>query len=170
MREPTVESTQSSVQTDSAHSRPVVPSRFCLVKFGDERLAVDLSHVSEVFEIDLITSVPGMPPVLIGVANLRGTIVPIVDLHPSLGLPRVAEPHYAIVIRRGEQHVGVLIDEVPEIQTIEFEIALERPSNEIKRQRPFVSGVLNVLGRPIGMVDVARLLMLVEGRVNVDAA
>lgn len=164
-----MESPQYSVQTESDPSRPVVPSRHCLLTFGNERLAVDLSHVSEVFEIDSITAVPGMPPALIGVANLRGTIVPIVDLHPSLGLPSVAAPHYAIVIRQGAQHVGVVIDEVPEIHTTEFEDELEIPSDEVMRQRPFVSGVLNVMGRPIGMVDVARLLVLVEGRINRDA-
>lgn len=165
-----MESPQFSVQTESDHARPVIPSRLCVLTFGDERLAVDLSHVSEVFEIDSITSVPGMPPALIGVANLRGTIVPIVDLHPSLGLPSVAAPHYAIVIRQGVQHIGVLIDEVPESHTTEFEDVLEIPSDEVIRQRPFVSGVLKVMGRPIGMVNVARLLVLVEGRINRDAA
>jgi purine-binding chemotaxis protein CheW len=165
-----VESPQFSVQTESDRSRPVVPSRLCVLTFGDERLAVDLSHVSEVFEVDSITSVPGMPPALIGVANLRGTIVPIVDLRPSLGLPSVAAPRYAIVIRQGAQHVGILIDEVPESHATDFEDVLEMPSDEVVRQRPFVSAVLTLMGRPIGLVDVVRLLVLVEGRINRDAA
>ena len=164
-----MESPQFSVQTESDHSRPAVPSRLCVLAFGDERLAVDLSHVSEVFEVDSITSVPGMPPALIGVANLRGTIVPIVDLRPSLGLPSTAAPRYAIVIRQGVQHFGILIDEVPESHVTGFEDVLEMPSDEVMRQRPFISGLLTLMGRPVGMVDVARLLVLVEGRFNQDA-
>jgi purine-binding chemotaxis protein CheW len=170
MRESTVESPQTPVQTEPDDSKPVVPSRLCLLTFGGERLAVDLSHVSEVFKVDSITAVPGMPPALIGVANLRGAIVPVVDLHPSLGLPSVAAPHYAIVIRRGAQHVGVLIDEVPEMHTTEFGDVLEMLPGEVTRQRPFLSGVLTMEGRPIGMVDVARLLALVEGRIDRHAA
>jgi purine-binding chemotaxis protein CheW len=164
------ESPQPPVQTEPEHSSPDVPSRLCLLRFGDERLAVDLSHVSEVFKIGSITPVPGMPPLLVGVANLRGTIVPLVDLRPALGAPDSSAPKYAAVMRDGVRYVGVLIDEVPDLVTHEREDALDTPLGEAVRPRPFLAGFLKLAGRAVGMMDVPRLFDLVEGRMDPHAA
>jgi purine-binding chemotaxis protein CheW len=164
------ESPQLPVQTELEHSSPDVPPRLCLLRFGDERLAVDLSHVSEVFKIGSITPVPGMPPLLVGVANLRGTIVPLVDLRPVLGAPDSSAPKYAAVMRDGVRYVGVLIDEVPDLVTHELEDALDAPLDEAVRQRPFLAGFLKLAGHAVGMMDVPRLFDVVEDRMDRHAA
>ena len=58
----------------------------CVLTLGGEPFAVDLRHVSEVFEVESVTVVPGMPSLLTGVTNLRGTVVSLVDLRGMLGL------------------------------------------------------------------------------------
>ncbi|MGZ8423173.1 MAG: chemotaxis protein CheW, partial [Nitrospira sp.] len=61
-------------------------SRMCVLTLGGEPFAIDLRHVSEVFEVESVTVVPGMPSLLTGVTNLRGTVVSLIDLRGMLGL------------------------------------------------------------------------------------
>lgn len=71
--------------------RPSPPSRFCLFMLGAESFAVELNRVREIFTLESITPVPDMPPVLVGVANVHGMIVPLADLRPVLGVSRQVE-------------------------------------------------------------------------------
>jgi purine-binding chemotaxis protein CheW len=61
--------------------------RACLFTLAGEPFAVELGSAREVVSFDDYTIVPGAPPPLLGVANLRGTVMPILDVRPLLGLP-----------------------------------------------------------------------------------
>jgi purine-binding chemotaxis protein CheW len=147
MMEPTLEQLQSSAPSGSDHARSAVPSRICLISLGGEFFAIDLRHVREVFELESITPVPGMPPSLVGVANLRGTVVPLADLRPSLGVSASTTQKYAVVVRQGMQQVGILIDEVPEIRTIHPDDMLAASTRGVTDSRPFLSGLLKIENR-----------------------
>jgi purine-binding chemotaxis protein CheW len=136
--------------------------RVCLISLGGELFAIDLRNVREVFEVDIITPIPAMPPALAGVANLRGTVVPIVDLRTVLGLPSNGSVPFAVVIRHGTRQVGVLVDRVPEIRTVQREELLPAPTGGSNAPKPFVSGVLRVEERMGGVVEVPTLLAYVE--------
>lgn len=164
--EPTLDQRQSSAPPGSERVTSAVPSRICLITLGGEWFAIDLRHVREVFELESVTPVPGMPASLVGVANLRGTVVPLTDLRPQLGVSATAAPKYAVVVRHGAQQVGILIDEVPEIRTIHPDDLLSASARGVTESRPFLSGLLKIEDRMSGMVEVARLLASVEGAVN----
>lgn len=67
--------------------------RACLFRLGGEAFAVDVRYAREVVTLEEITSVPRSPSYVIGVANVRGRVVPILEVRPLLGLPpREAEP------------------------------------------------------------------------------
>ena len=168
--EPTRELVQSPLDADPIPSTGVLPSRFCILRFQDERLAVELSQVREICKLESVTPVPGMPQALVGVANLRGNIVPVVDLYPSLGLPGAAELHYAVVVRQEARHVGILVEDMPEIQTAEFADLGEIPCGKGRRACPFLSGGLKTAGQTIGVMDVSRLLAMLDGGIDRQAA
>jgi purine-binding chemotaxis protein CheW len=153
---------QSGAQQGSDQIGSVGPSRVCLVTLGGEPFAIDLSHVREVFKLESITPVPGMPASLVGVANLRGAIVPIADLRPSLGASLSTTPKYVVVVQQGTQQVGILIDEVPEIRTIQSDAMVTEPTHTVAERRPFLSGLLNIENRLSGMMEVSRVLASVE--------
>lgn len=155
-----------SVPPGSEPSKSVAPSRVCLITLGGELFAIDLRHVREVFELEAVTPVPGMPSCLVGVANLRGTVVPLADLRPQLGVASTAAQKYAVVIRQGSQQVGIVVDEVPEIRTIHAEDLLAATARGVAESRPFLSGLLKVEGRMSGLVEVSRLFASVEGATN----
>ena len=163
---PGLEQQQPSADTGPDHVRSAVPSRICLITLGGELFAIDLRHVREVFELESITPVPGMPASLVGVANLRGTVVPLADLRPSLGVSASATAKYVVVVRHGTQQVGILIDDVPEIRTIHPNDMVAASTRGVADSRPFLSGLLKIKNRMSGMVEVSKLLASVEGLNN----
>jgi len=157
-----VESAQSVVEPRSDTVRTTVPSRCCVLAIGHDILIVDLNHVREVFKVESITPVPGLPSVLVGVANLRGTVIPLADLRASMGVPRVTRPKYAAVVGQGNWQVGILIDDVPEIVTLDTSDVSARMSLEPANGFAFLSGRIHVDGRTGGLVELSKLLAVVE--------
>ena len=138
--------------------------RVCLVTIGGELFAIGLHSVSEVFEVDSITPVPGMPAVLVGVANLRGLVVPLVDLRFMLNLPTTGPVFpYAVVIRHGVQLLAVLVERVPEIRTIQRDQLLPAVQNARENSTPFVTAVLCVEERMGGVLEIPAVFEQVEG-------
>jgi purine-binding chemotaxis protein CheW len=140
------------------------PLRVCLIKLGGESFAIDLRHVREVFEVESLTSVPGMPAALAGVANLRGVVIPVVDLRGLLGLPvDGTKLPFAVVLKHGPHQVGVLVEHVPEIRTVHQEDFLPASSQDAQGATPFVHAILKMDDRIGGVVEVQTLLTYVEG-------
>src|SRR4030095_2984627 len=84
--------------------------RAAIVSLGGEQFTIDLQNVREVFVVESITPVPGMPAGLVGVTNLRGSVVPLLDLRQMIGLAAENALKYAVVIKHGNWQVGVLVD------------------------------------------------------------
>lgn len=138
-------------------------TRVCLVSLADELFAIDLHHVREVFEIESVTRVPGMPPSLAGVANLRGAVLPLVDLRLMLGLATNGQaPGVGVVVQHGTQQIAILVDKVSAIQTVQKGQFLPVPGGHSHGSRPFVSAILRVEDRLGGVVEVPTLLAYVN--------
>lgn len=164
--EPALSTTHSVGLTPTDGVNPIIPSRICLVTLGGELFAIDLRHVREVFELESITPVPGLSSTVVGVANLRGTVMPLADLRPSLGIPATTAQPFVVVVRHGQQQVGVLIDAVPEIRTIHPDDLMNAASRGLSESRPFLSGLVKIEDRMSGMMEVQKLLACVDGVLN----
>jgi len=153
----------SQGQPAEARGRADSQTKVCLLTLGGEVYAVDLRHVREVFEVDVITPVPGMPSALVGVTNVRGAVIPVMDLRRMLNLPTAgpAAP-YAVIIKHGNHQVGVLVERVPEIRTVRTEQFLPTPSGDAREGKPFLTAVLRLDDRMGGVVEVPTLLACVE--------
>ena len=138
--------------------------RVCLLSLSGELFAIDLQNVREVFEVDSVTPIPNMPEVMAGVTNLRGVIIPLMDLRPMLGISvEQPGPKVAVVIRHQGQQVGLLIDQVPEIRTVHMNDLTDAPTGA-KGLMPFVSSVLRIENRVSGVVEVPSLLACVDSQ------
>ena len=146
-------------------AKPTEFRRVCLVVLGGESFAIDLRQVREVFELESMTPVPGMPASLVGVANLRGTIIPLADLRQSLGVSPSTTTRYVIVVRHDAHQIGLLIDGVPEIREIVTEDMLSDSEASIKGGHRFLSGLVRVENRVSGMLAIPSLLASVEDAV-----
>jgi len=94
-------------------------ARACVVVLGGRPFAVDVTDAREVVVLDATTPVPGAPAAVIGVMNLRGNVLPVVEARPLLGLPVRATTGRALVLADGECRAAVLIEAVLGLTTLD---------------------------------------------------
>lgn len=150
---PQLHSDSVPAQTQSTESL-----RVCLVALGEETFAIDLRQVAEVFVPESITPVPGMSAALVGVTNLRGTIIPLADVRAVLGVSASGLPKYAVVIRHGTQRVGILVENVPEIRTIPSDDLATTSVRTATESLSLFSGFVKTDKRPSAILEMSRLL------------
>jgi purine-binding chemotaxis protein CheW len=129
-------------------------------RIGAQEFCVDIQAVREIRGWTPATPLPHSPGFVRGVINLRGAVLPVIDLAARLGLP-AAEPsarHVIIVSRIGHQLVGLLVDAVSDILTVPDEAVQPTPDVAYDADRAFVKGLLPVEGRLISLVSLDRLL------------
>jgi purine-binding chemotaxis protein CheW len=140
------------------------PVRACVFALAGEQLAADIRHTREVVVLPDRTTVPGAPPHVhvLGVANLRGHVVPIVDIRHLLDLPAPppSEAARTVVLEGAGIQIAVPTDEVLGLETFDHVL----PVDEADR-RPLGALALGRLRRTDGLatlLDVSRLVEAVR--------
>jgi purine-binding chemotaxis protein CheW len=89
-------------------------------KLANERYALETRHVVEVHPLRDLTPLPGTPPFIRGIVNLRGRILPVIDLKKFFGLPEqgVTDLHRIIVVRGNDMELGLLADVVASVRHV----------------------------------------------------
>ena len=129
-----------------------------------EEYGVDILSVQEIRGWDSATSIPNAPEYLKGVINLRGTIVPIVDLRIRFNLPAVEYGPMTVVIvlklnfKDKERVVGIVVDAVSDVYSIPNEDIKESPEIDANISSNFIKGLANVNEKMIILLDLALLL------------
>jgi purine-binding chemotaxis protein CheW len=129
-------------------------------------LGIDILRVQEILRMVEITPFPRMPEFALGAINLRGRIVPVINLRPKLGMPdRGPDARTCIVlVRIGEQLVGFLVDEVSEVLDIPSAF-LESPGEGPAWMRSeLFAGIGKLPGRMLVILNPDRLLSPTEER------
>ena len=148
-------------QTQAAGSSTM---RAAIISLGGDLFTIDLKNVREVFVVESITPVPGMPSGLVGVTNLRGTVIPLLDLRPMFALNSDATLRYAVVVQHGNWQVGVMVDTVPEIRILSKDQFFPAPTGTGEGAVPFVSTVVKLEDRLRGVLETSVMLSYLEGR------
>ena len=129
-----------------------------------QEFCVDIMSVREIRGWTPATVLPRSPSYVRGVINLRGAVLPIVDLGARLGLG-AAEPsarHVIIVAQIGEQVVGLLVDAVSDILTITDDMIQPTPDVASETAKTFVRGLIPMEGRMISLIGLERVLPELE--------
>jgi purine-binding chemotaxis protein CheW len=121
---------------EEVNAKAVAPAKhdgetiFHLVTFTlvREEYGIEISSVQEIIRATDITPVPGAPLHVSGVINLRGKIIPVVDLRKRFGLPEagVTEEQRIVVVELGEKRLGMLVDSVSQVIKIPSAVIEER--------------------------------------------
>ncbi len=130
---------------------------FCV---GSQEFCVDIMSVREIRGWTPATALPQSPGYVRGVINLRGAVLPIIDLSSRLGLGE-AQPsarHVIIVAQIGTKLVGLLVDAVSDILTATDEEIQPTPDVGCETVSAFVRGILAIDGRMISVVSLDHIL------------
>jgi purine-binding chemotaxis protein CheW len=128
-------------------------------RIGDQEFCVDIMSVREIRGWTPATTMPHAPGYMKGVINLRGAVLPIIDLSARLGM-KPAEPtprHVIIVAQVKRQSVGLLVDAVSDILTITEDNIQPTPEISSDLQKQFARGILAIDRRMICMVELEAL-------------
>lgn len=139
----------------------VAADEFLTFTLGAEEYAIDICKVQEIRGYDAVTSIANAPNFIKGVINLRGTIVPIVDLRIKFGVGQASYTAFTVVIilNVGERVVGVVVDSVSDVMALPP--AAIRPAPDFSAQvgADYILGLGALDQRMLIVMDIERLLL-----------
>lgn len=111
----------------------------------DQSYGINVLQIQEILYGGLIEPVPGAPSHVLGVINLRGSIVTVIDTRMRLGLPSLepGDKEWIIVLDVLDETIGLLVDEVMEVQVINPD-TIEKMAADMSGREPHVAGVMEI--------------------------
>lgn len=134
-------------QTANASDAPDAGQQFLTFLLGREVFAMDIRTVREIIQYGPLTPVPLMPDFVRGVINLRGAVVPVIDLHARFGRPvaQIGKKTCIVIfdsVRDGERtELGLLVDAVSEVVDIPADQIEPPPNFGTAVRRDFIQGM-----------------------------
>ncbi len=125
-----------------------------------EEYGVDVKQVQEIRRVAEITSVPRAPEFVRGVINLRGRILPVLDLRRRLGLGEVVVDRVSriVVVRLKQRLLGLLVDGASQVLKVPVSNVEPAPEEVVQKGGDYIRGVAKLADRLIILVDLERLL------------
>lgn len=138
---------------------------------GPEEYAIDILKVQEIRGYEQPTTIANAPAFIKGVINLRGTIVPIVDMRIKFGVGQVEYTPFTVVIilNIGQRVVGMVVDSVSDVTTLAQDQVHPAPDFAATVDTKYILGLGTLDERMLIVVDIARL-MLASDMALVDEA
>lgn len=145
---------QNSEQTD----------QYLTFIMADEEYGVDILRVQEIRGWENVTPIPNAPPHIKGVINLRGTIVPIIDLRQRFGLSKAEYGPLTVVIvlkvntRKGSRVMGIVVDAVSDVYSLSADDMRAAPDLGDNVNTSYIRGLVNVANKMVILLDINELL------------
>jgi purine-binding chemotaxis protein CheW len=145
-------------------------SQFLTFNLGEELYGVDILRVQEIKGYTTVTKIPNTPPHIKGVLNLRGTIVPIVELRTKFGMPTIDYTAFTviIVVVVRDKVMGLVVDSVSDVLNIDKKDIQPPPQFGAKVDVSFLNGIGKSGDKLVTLLDMDRLLS--DGDVQEAAA
>ncbi|MRR58744.1 MAG: chemotaxis protein CheW [Deltaproteobacteria bacterium] len=130
-----------------------------------ETYGVEIDQVQEIIRAAEITAVPGAPAHVRGVINLRGKIIPVVDLRIRFNMPEsgASEEQRIIVVELGKKRLGMLVDSVSHVIRLPSASIEDIPEEAVTLEENYIKGVGKLERQLIIILDLNRSLLLTEG-------
>ncbi len=145
--------------TEAARNKASNQLEFIACRIGEEEYCVDIMAVREIRGWTPATKLPHVPDFVRGVINLRGAVLPVIDLASRLkvGSIEATTRHVIIIVPLKQQTLGLLVEAVSDILLASEEELHPTPNVASETAREFVSGLITVDGRMIRILNLERL-------------
>lgn len=138
-----------------------IAQEYLVFRLGDEEYGIDILNVQEIrgYDCDFPTRIPNSPDFITGVTNLRGVIVPIVDLRVRFGLtPSYDDKTVVIVLNLNDRVVGIVVDGVADVLSIDVDNIKPTPDVASVLSGRYLLGLGVLDSRMIILVNIEMLL------------
>lgn len=158
---------QSQSRTSTSQEALLI-QQFLTLTLREELYALPIEHIREIIEFGGLTEIPMMPAFLRGVINLRGAVVPVVDLSVRFGRERTAIGRRTCiviveVVQDDEaQMLGIIVDAVNEVLAIEANQVEARPTFGARIRADFIAGILSQNEQFMIVLDIRQVLSVEE--------
>ena len=135
-------------------------------KLGSEEYGVDIAQVQEINRMVAVTHVPRAPQFMEGVINLRGQLIPIIDLRARFGMPRAEHTKNTriVVTEIGTKRVGMVVDSVSEVLRLAVDQIEPAPEMITGVDTEYIRGVGKIDDRLIILLDLAKVISTADRR------
>lgn len=135
-------------------------NQYLTFQLGDEQFGIDILRVQEIKGLAHLTQIPNVPPYIRGVMNLRGTVVPVVDLRHRFDMTPAVYNQFTVIIivTVGQKVMGLVVDAVSDVLNVGEKETEELPDLGGGVDTTFISGMAKFEDRLITLLDIDRLL------------
>jgi purine-binding chemotaxis protein CheW len=131
---------------------------FLVFKLGPEEFGLDIANVVEIFKSQKIFEVPEIEEYIAGVINVRGEVMPLVDLRKRFGLKPSPVKERTVLVRTNDETLGLIVDEVKEILNFEEEEISKPPTIFKGLAAKYLVGLGKKEGRVVVLLDLDNIL------------
>lgn len=134
--------------------------RWVTFRLENEKYGINVMQVQEVLRVSEIAPVPGAPSYVLGIINLRGNVVTVIDTRSRFGLSSVEtdDSSRVVIIESDDQVVGILVDSVAEVVDLHASEIETAPNVGTEESAKFIQGVASHDGELLILVDLNKLL------------
>ncbi len=156
---------EKPIYTEAAH-------QYLTFTLGQEEYGVEILKIQEIKGFSAITPLPNAPPYVKGVLNLRGTIVPIVDLRKKFGMPEEAYTAFTVivVVQVQGQIMGFIVDAVSDVLSVAGTDIQPTPDLHGQVDTSFLNGLAKAGEKLVILLDIDKVLTAAEQSTAVQAA
>ena len=154
----------ASLAGSAGRSAAAAPREYLTFRLGDEEYGIDILKVQEIRSYEPPTRIAGAPAYLKGVINLRGVIVPVVDLRKRFCAPSAQVNSFTVVIvlRLGVRTVGIVVDSVSDVLELAAGAIKPAPQIACAIDAAYITGLGSVTDRTLILLDIQALLTAPE--------
>lgn len=160
----TTQITQPATNNSHAPAADGRAGKYLTFRLGAEEFGVRVDKVREIMGVQEITAVPQTPVYLKGVINLRGKVIPVVDLRLKFGLEEIEYTHRTCIIvvqvtgSAGAVQLGLVVDAVSEVLNLAGADIEDTPDFGEKLSTPFILGMAKLKGKVKILLDIDRVI------------
>ena len=146
-------------EMNSSELQSEVPNQYLAFELNSQEFAIDVLRVQEIRNYSRVAPIPNTPQSVKGVMNLRGAVIPVVDLRRKFNMP-VSEPNQftvIIVVNVGAKVMGLVVDTVSDVLDISAD-AIEPPPDLGASDGSFLTGLAKSGDRLVALLNVEQLL------------
>jgi purine-binding chemotaxis protein CheW len=139
-------------------------NQIVIFELSGEHFGVDITRVESIIKMQPISQLPHVPGFVEGVTNLRGKVLPVIDLRKRFGLPpqQADKNSRIIVVNLNQREVGMIVDEVSEVLTVPEGAVEPAPAIATTVDSSFITGIAKIEERLVILLDLTQVLSTQE--------